>query len=365
MGIDLLTKLEEEKDQWIYKALARFDEEFLRFNGQDWLNELSAGETPEHQIIQMKKMQYSIYRKKSLDLEQIDQEIKRMKKSLTEEENSYQELTLEAQTIQEEITHFQGLIKNLDKLQLEKFQCEIHTKFELDPKKEHVVFKDRKTSKLIECFNKAEWAMAEFYKEQLEESVGKLKQMMHDAAPPILHEIQTNPPAAALSLKHGRGFDQYIVLKNFEEDFKIVADTFNRNNTIAYNYYADQLNCLKELGKRELTQLCDRKKTFQSMAVKKAEKKQTLKRQKVKWIAKLEERRSKVEWAWNQDLEQLQKLDTILKEEFVQAVSEWQAKLLAKESTDLERWMYYQYCQIILKQAERIIENEYFEYSRG
>ncbi|MDF2792102.1 MAG: hypothetical protein K0S80_5204, partial [Neobacillus sp.] len=43
---------------------------------------------------------------------------------------------------------------------------------------------------------------------------------------------------------------------------------------------------------------------------------------------------------------------------FVKTVSDWREKLFAENASDEERWAYYQYCQIILKQAGRVIENE-------
>lgn len=52
-------------------------------------------------------------------------------------------------------------------------------------------------------------------------------------------------------------------------------------------------------------------------------------------------------------------LEDMLKEEFVKLVSNWQEKLFAESASDEERWVYHQYCQIILKQAERIIGYEY------
>ena len=36
MITDLLTRLEEDKDQWIYEAIDHFNEGFLRFDGQKY-----------------------------------------------------------------------------------------------------------------------------------------------------------------------------------------------------------------------------------------------------------------------------------------------------------------------------------------
>ncbi|MFZ7944851.1 hypothetical protein [Neobacillus sp. 19] len=358
MSIDLLTKLEEEKDQWIFRAITRFNKDFLHFDGE-MQDELTAVKPPENQIMQIKNILYSIYKQKKLDLERMEKEIKRNKDRIEEAEKVYRNLTMSAQYLQEDITHYEGLLTDLGQIQLEKFTCELYKKFQFDPKKDQVVVKERKTSKLNKSFKEAEWEMTEFYREQLVEIARKIKQMLPDAAPSLLFDFQSTPPLIALSLKHGRGLDRYFVPKNFEEDYKILRDTLNENNTIVYNYYRDQLNHFKQKAKKELMQLSGGKKEHRCMVLKSIEEKQAEKTQIEKSMAALEEKLSRALWEWNHEMERPRKLDEILKEEFVKAVSEWQEKLFATETTDVERWVYHQYSQLILIQAERIIGHEY------
>ncbi|MBU8918442.1 hypothetical protein BGM25_20580 [Bacillus sp. FJAT-29953] len=349
MSIDLLARLEEEKDQWLHKAMDRFNEEFTCFDDKTVL-------TPEYQIMQMK----SIHRQNNLDLDRLEKEIKLIKDRIEEEELGYQNLTKAVQYLQEEITHYEGLLLELESIQLEKFNCFLNVKFEFDPKKDQVVFKDRKTTRLIEGFNEVESEMAEFYRKQLDDNERKLARIFRDAAPDISYVFQSNPQASSLSLKHGRGLDQYLVLKNFEEDYRIVADTLNENNMLVYEYYINQLNHVKQMGKRDLLLQSAAKKEQHQMASAKAAELQEQKRQKELSLATLEEQFTRALWEQNQELERLQKLDEFLKEEFVEAVSKWQAKLFGEQTPDVERWLYHQYSLMILKHAERIIGNEHF-----
>ncbi|MFC4801527.1 hypothetical protein ACFPA1_19535 [Neobacillus sp. GCM10023253] len=346
---DLLARLEEEKGQWLHKAMDRFKEEFTSFDEQTVL-------TPENQIMQMK----SIHRQNNLDLDRMEKEIKLTKDSIKEEEQVYQHLTKAVQYLQEDIIHYEGLLSELVTIQLEKFNCLLHTKFEFDSKKDQVVFKDRKTTRLIEGFNEVESEMAEFYRKQLDDNERKLARIFRDAAPETSYVFQSNPQASSLSLKHGRGLDQYIVLKNFEEDYRIVADTLDENNMLVYEYYINQLNHVKQIGKRDLLQQSAAKKEQHQMASEKAAELQEQKRQKELSLAALEEQLTRAIWEQNQELERLQNLDEFLKEEFVEAVSKWQVKLFGEQTPEVERWLYHQYSQLILKQAERIIGNEHF-----
>ena len=83
-------------------------------------------------------------------------------------------------------------------------------------------------------------------------------------------------------------------------------------------------------------------------------------KQKQARMIELQDKLERAKREWEQDLLRPKLLDDILKEEFVKAVSGWQEKLFADDASDVERWAYHQYCQIILKQAERIIGNDYF-----
>ncbi|GHI00969.1 hypothetical protein [Neobacillus kokaensis] len=342
MSIDLLTKLEEEKDQWIYKAIIRFDKELLQ-------NEEITG---EHQIMQIKNMHDSRHRQKTRELEQTNKDIKLVKESHEEVEQSFHHLNRTAHSLQEEIAHYEGLITDLDTILLEKFNCDLDKKFEFDQIKGQVLFKDRKTTKLVKSFDEMNREMDEFYQMQLDKGTSRFGQFL-----PIA--LQTNPPVRCLSLKHGRGLDRYLVLKNFEDDYQIVQDTLNENNSAVYNYYVEQLNHFKQYGKKVLLQMCTLKKEHLQNVFQEIEEKEEQNRAKEMSISKLEEKLTKVHWEWNHDLDRLRKLDEILKEEFVNVVSEWQEKLFAKQTSDVDRWLYHQYCQIILKQSGRIFKNEY------
>ncbi|GHH99821.1 hypothetical protein [Neobacillus kokaensis] len=346
----------KQRNSTVYqKAKAWIDHLFIEL-----LNDLLNVKTPENQIMRIKNMQHSIYRQKSVDLEQIDKDIDQIKESLEEAGQSYSNLTMASQYLLEELGHYEELITDLDKIQLEKFRCRLYTKFEFDPKKDQVVFKDRKTTRLIESFNEVEWEMEEFYKKQLGERARKLKQILREIISSAKFDFQTEPQVKALSLNHIGGLDQYLVFKHFEEDYKIVLDTLNENNTLVYEYYNNQLRHFKLFVKAELMRLCGVKEQHKRMTLEKIKEKQDQKIQQEMSLAKLEEKKTRAQWEWNHDLERPRMLDEILKEEFVKAVSVWQEKLFAKQTTDVERWVYHQYCQIISKQAERIIGNEYF-----
>ncbi|MED4205919.1 hypothetical protein [Neobacillus mesonae] len=349
MSIDLLTKLEEEKDQWIYRAIVRFDKELLE----------NAEITPENQIMQIKNMHNRMYRQKTREWGQMNKDIKRMKESLEEVEQSVHHLNMAAQSLQEEIAQYEELIIDLDTSLLEKFKCELDKRFEFDQIKGCVLFKDRKTTKLVKSFYELNREMDEFYQKQLDRSIRRFDHYLGVAAHYERFDLHTNLPVTALSLKHGRGLDQYLVLKNFEEDYQIVQDTLNENNTMVYNDYVEQMNHFKQYGKKGLLQKCIIKKEHLRMVFEEIEEKKVQKRAKDMSISKLEKKLTKAQWEWNHDLERIRKLDEILKEEFMNVVSDWQEKLFAKQTSDVDRWIYHQYCQIILKQSEGIIGNEY------
>ncbi|WP_462411602.1 hypothetical protein [Neobacillus sp. Marseille-QA0830] len=359
MSIDLLTMIEEEKDQWIAKAMGRFNRRF-RFEGQSHekeqeLDEINGEKSPENQILQLKNIQQTMYRQITLELEQLDNEIGLLMKSIKEDVQRDGNLADAARYIQQEIDQFESLITEMDDIQLYKFNCLLYEKFEFDAKKIQVVFKHRKTSRLVESFHEVEREMKESYKQQLDEITKKFKQMRSETASSAKIEFHANPPVVELSLNHGRGLDQYLLLKNFEEDYQIAQDTLNEQNTIVYDYYLSQVERVKQIGKQELMGLCDAKRAHQQIALQDAEETQKQRQQKEKTVAELQEKRTRVQSVCNRGLDQMLKLDEFLKEEFVEAVSKWQEKMFAEEATDVERWMYHQYCQVILKQAERII----------
>jgi hypothetical protein len=374
MIADLLTKLEEEKDQWINQAIARFNEGFLRVDGQRFENdqgligvygstqigkdELSAVRSPEDRMMQIKNIEHSIRNQKNLDLERMKTEIKVMEESLKEVQQSYEELTSASRYLQEELEFYETQLEGWEGIQIEKFQCILFDKFTFDDKKDQVVFKERKISKLKESFQMVELEMLDFYHKQLSNCSLLIEQKMQMVTPSARFDFQTNPPIFGLSLKHGRGLDQYLNIKHFEEDYSIVLDTLVSNNNIAYEYYLSQINDIKRNSKKELLQLWVTKKEHHRLAEETIREKQEQKRQKEASLFAIQEKLNKAKREWNQDLKRQFKLDELLKDEFVKVVSGWQERLFAENTTDFERWAYHNYCQIILKQAERIIEND-------
>ncbi|MEH7011480.1 hypothetical protein V7087_11840 [Neobacillus niacini] len=371
MIADLLTRLDKEKDQWIYEAIDHFNEKLLQFDGHRYekdqvmigvnglLDELTAVRTAENQIMQIKNIEHSMSKQKNLDLERMETEMKTMEESIEEDQRTLENLELTVVALQKELAIYEGEGKGLDMIQLEKFQCSLDDKFQFD-KKDQVVFKERKISKLMECYHLVEMEMLNFYQKQLSNIWLLLTRSMEHISSNAKFDFVTNPPAVGVSLKHGRGLDQYLKLGNFEEDYQIVLDTLERNSDIVYDYYLSQINEFKVNSKEEMMQLWTLKNEHKRLAEENLLELQEKERQKENCILELQDRLGRAKLEWEQDLLRPKLLDDILKEEFVRAVSGWQEKLFAENASDEERWAYHQYCQIILKQAERIIGNEYF-----
>ena len=119
---DLLGKLEEEKDQWIYNAIERFD-------GQKVVKGQGLTE-PENQIMLIKKIEHSIRRQKSLELEQLEIELKTLEEGMPDKQRTLENLESTVDFLQKEVALYEGELGRLDKIQLGKFQCLLDEKFE-------------------------------------------------------------------------------------------------------------------------------------------------------------------------------------------------------------------------------------------
>ncbi|MEH6991466.1 hypothetical protein V7075_02015 [Neobacillus drentensis] len=348
---DLLRKLEEEKDQWIYDAIERFDGEKYAVD-----QELRS---PEDQIIEIKVIEHSMCKQKGLNLKRMELELRTLEDTMIENRRSLENLEEELDVLQKELAIYEDGTKGLDGIQLEKFQCVLDDKFTFD-KKDQVVFKERKISKLMESYHLVETEMLEFYQRQLSEVWLLLTRSMQNIASTAKFDFETDPPVVDVSLKHGRGLDQYLKPGNFEEDYWIALGTLEWNNKIVYEYYINQIHQFQRNAKEELMQLWDCKKEQKRLADEKVLELQEKNRQLEERMVELKGQLGRAKPEWEQGLQRPMLLDDILKEEFVRVVSGWQERLFAEDASDEERWAYHQYCQIILKQAERIIGNEYF-----
>ena len=354
---DLLIRLEEEKDQWMYEAIDRFNE---RFDGQKY--ELIAGPTPEDQMIEIKNIEHIMRKQKNLDLERMGNEINSIGESMEKDQQTLENFESTLDYLHKELEVYEGEQKGLDGIQLEKFTFYLDEKFNFD-KKDQVIFKERKISKLIESYQIVEMEMLDYYERQLSNIWLLLTRSMENISSTAKFDFQTNPPLMSVSLNHGRGLDQYLKPGNFEEDYWIVLDTLERNNSIVYDYYASQIHQFITNCKDETVQLWTMKNEHKRLADENILELQEKKRKNAARLVELKDQLVRAKQGWEQDSLRPQLLEDILKEEFVKAVAGWQEELFAENASDEERWVYHQYCQIILKQAERIIGNEYFEYN--
>lgn len=348
---DLLLKLEEEKDQWIYEAIERFDGE--RYAEDEGLS------TPEDRIIEIKNIEHSLCKQQKLDLERMEMELKTLEETIVENHQILEKLEPTLDVMQKELAIYESGATSLDGIQLEKYQCVLDDRFTFD-NKGHVIFKERKISKLMENYHLAETEMLDFYQRQLSEVWLLLTRSMQNTSSTAKFDFEINPPVVDVSLKHGRGLDQYLKPGNFEEDYWLALGTLEWNNKIVYEYYMNQINQFQRNAKEELMQLWDRKNKQKRLADEKVLDLEEKNRQMEERILELKDQLDSAKQEWEQGLLRPKLLDDILKEEFVRAASGWQKKLLARDASDEERWTYHQYGQIILKQAERIIGNEYF-----
>jgi hypothetical protein len=351
MIADLLTSLEDEKDQWIYEAIDRFNERFLVFGDQK-------DGTAENQVIEIKNNEHSMFKQRSLDLERMEKELKTLVEGMEADKRTIENLELTCDVLQKELSIYESEEKALDQIQLEKFECFLDDKFTFD-KKGQVVFKERKVSRLLESYQLVEMEMVDYYQRQLSHIWVLMSRSMQNIDSTAKFDFKTDPPLIGLSLKHGRGLDQYVKSGNFEEDYRVVLDTLVRNNDIVYDYYVSQVKQYKENGKEEILGLWTSKNEHKRLAEENLFDLQEKKAQKEARILELQDQLGRAKTEWEENMMRPKVLDDMLKEEFVKTVSDWQEKLFAESVSDEERWAYHQYCQIILKQAERIIGNEY------
>lgn len=354
MIADLLTKLEDEKDEWIYEAIDRFDERFLRFDG----HKDDGIETAENLIMEIKTIEQNMFKQRSLDFERMETEMKTLVEGKVEDQRTLDHLDSTLDVLHKELAMYEGEEKALDEILLEKFQFSLDDKFTFD-KKDQVVFKERKVSRLLESYQMVEMEMVDFYQKQLSNIWVLLTRSMQNIDSTAKFDIKTDPPIIDLSLKHGRGLDQYLKPGNFEEDYQIVVKTLAQNSDIVYEYYVSQVNQFKQNSKEEMMQLWTRKNEHKRLAEENLLELQEKKERKEAQIVELQDHLVIAKTEWEQDMLRPKVLEDILKEEFVKTVSGWQEKLFTENASDEERWMYHQYCQIILKQAERIIGNGY------
>lgn len=350
---DLLTRLEDEKDQWIYQAIAHFNERFPGFGVQRY----DGAGTPEDLVLEMKNILDSLLKQTSLNLETMETEIKTIEVGMVDEQRRLDVLVSTVDHLQKELAIYEEADKGLERVQLEKFEFLLEYQFSFD-KKDQVVFKERKVSKLLEAYEMVEGDMLDFYHRQLSNCWLMFKNSMENILPDAKFDVETNPPVVDVRLSHGRGLDQYLKVGNFEEDYWIVRDTLELNNHTVYEYYDNQITQFKKNSREEVMRLVDHKKEHRRLAEEQVKELQEHLQQMEKRFIEIQDQLVRVKQEWEQDMLRPKVLDTLLKEEFVKTVSCWREKLFSENATDEERWAYHQYCQIILKQVERVIENE-------
>jgi hypothetical protein len=351
MIANLLTSLEDEKDQWIYEAIDRFNERFLVFGDQ------KVG-TAENQIMEIKNIEHSMFKQRSHDLARMEKEMKTLVEGIEENQRTLENLEPTLDVLKKELAIYVGEEKALDQIQLEKFECNLDEKFSFD-KKDQVVFKERKVSRLLDSNKEVEMEMLDFYQKQLSHIWLLFTKSMQNISSNAKFDFETNPPVVAVSLKHGRGLDHYIKVGNFEEDYWIVHDTLEWNNNTVYEYYDNQIDQFKKNSKEVIMRFIHDKNGHKQLAEEKVLELHEKISQKKNHLLGIQDKLGRAKSEWEQNRLRPKVLDDMLKEEFVKTVSYWREKLFAENASDEERWAYHQYCQIILKQAERIIGNEY------
>jgi hypothetical protein len=335
----LLAELEEKKDKWISAAIRRLG----------LVEEGMAEQDPENLILQIKDKQDQELKEMSLELEYMAKRLKELEHSILEKEQSLQALAVTLSSLQSELDSCKSELETIEDVLFEEYEPNIQNRFTWDDKKSQVAFKDRRVSRLRDSFKKEQEKMLQFYEQQIikmwpVDQTGALK----------------NPPVGRLSLKHGHGLDQYVNHLNFKEDYNNVLDTLKRNSQLSYEYYLSQLREANEKRTLEMQKLLDLNEgqlrellEVQASLTDKKMVEESMKRE-------LDDKLSMSWWEWNSLIGKQFERKEILKEEFVKTVSKLQEKLLAEETNAEERWAYHQYCQIMLKQGERIIGNDEF-----
>lgn len=353
--IELLSKLESDKDKWIYRAIDVFDEGFLQ--RLELLEDLDVAKTAENQILHIKDILHTIRRQRNQELEGIKEMIQQLSETIEKDEKSCDNYEKALDNLRADLTSFTDSLNRLDKLRMEEFeyQVEVHFRFE----KGKVIFKDRKTDKLIDTYHSLELAVLQHYEKQMRQLVKKIENAMLNVDRNPSLDFETTPSISGLALNHGGLSNQYLLYKNFEEDLSIVEETLEDNHKTIHQYYQQQIHHMVKQCKQSLQDLLESKQNQYRAAEEEVEEKKQIIHMNRKQLKDVKEKLDHAIREWNQDLERPLQLDAILKEEFVKAVSELQTKIVSPEVSDSEKWAYHQYSQIMLKQAERIIGNDY------
>jgi hypothetical protein len=365
--IELFSKLEAEKDKWIHQAIDVFSEGFLRFDEQkydkdqvlmgDYGPTLNAVDTAENQILQIKNMLHSIRRQKIQELDGMKKIIQQLSETIENDEKSCKNDEKALDDLRAKLTSITDNLNRLDKLRMEEFDYEMEEHFRFEKGK--VIFKDRKTDKLIDMYNSLELAMLQHYEKQMRDLVKTMENVMLNVDLNPSLDFEATPFISGLELKHGGLSNQYLLYKNFEEDFSIVEETLEDNHKTIHQYYQQQINHMVKQCKQSLMDLLESKQNHHRAAEEEVEQKKQIIHMNKNELKDVKGKLDHLSRKWNQELEYPLQLDAILKEEFVKAVSELQTKVVSLEASDSEKWVYHQYSQIMLKQAERIIGNDY------
>ena len=92
-------------------------------------------------------------KQKNLDLERMGNEINSIGESMEKDQQTLENFESTLDYLHKELEVYEGEQKGLDGIQLEKFTFYLDEKFNFD-KKDQVIFKERKISKLIESFTR-------------------------------------------------------------------------------------------------------------------------------------------------------------------------------------------------------------------
>lgn len=317
------------------------------------VEEITAPQTPENKIKQIKNILEGFIKQKNLEIMNMEKEIRVLREGALADKQSWGQSEYERCYLLGEVQFYEIELRELEGIQLEEFE------FSYEDLKGQVAFKERKISRLKETFKLKETEMLEFYQEQIAKNSLFIKHLVQNVSSSQV-DFHTNPPIVRLSLKHGKGLDQYLNQGNFEEDYAIVRETLEKNNGIIFSYYESQLNRFKEKGIKEFKRIMKEKENEYELAVDRVNEKLERITQTENSIMDIQEKLARERKEYGLVLEQLHKLDEMLKAKFVDAVTKWKEKMLAEQATDAERWAYHNYCQRTLKQAERIIRNDDF-----
>lgn len=357
--IELFSKLESDKDKWIYQAIDVFEKAnpWIQQLFHELLEDFNAVKTPENQILRIKNIVHSIQREKNQELEGMNKLIRQLSETIEMDEKSCENDEKALDDLRADLKSLTDYLNRLEQLRMAQFDYEIgeHFKFE----KGKVIFKDRKTDKLIETYHSLELAMLQHYEKQMRQLVNEINRVTLNADLNPTLDFETDPSLNGLALQHGGLSNQYLLYKNFEEDFSIVEETLEDNHKTIHQYYQLQIHHMVKQCKQSLMDLLESKQIHYRAAEEELEEMKQKVHMNRKQLKDVKEKLDHAFKEWNQDLERPLQLDAILKEEFVKAVSELQTQLVSPEVSESEKWAYHQYSQIMLKQAERIIGNDY------